>query len=62
MRPRHSWLLAALLPAALAACDPISEPWVAGGQAETLADERTRGEAQQDELRDRLDRYGGAYE
>lgn len=62
MRPRFRWLLATLLPAVLVACEPISEPWVSGDQAEALADERARDEAQKDELRDRLERYGGAYE
>lgn len=51
--------LAALL---LAGCEHVSEPWVSGSQAEALAAERTRSEAQEQALRGRLRRYGGAYQ
>jgi hypothetical protein len=46
----------------LAGCEPVSEPWVPGKQAEMLENERTRTEDQKAELRDRLSIYGGAYQ
>lgn len=46
----------------LVGCEPISEPWVPGKQAEMLENERTRTEDQRAELRDRLRNYGGAYQ
>lgn len=51
-----------VLASGLAACEPISEPWLSEYQAETLADERNRSEEQKQVLRQRLERYGGAYQ
>lgn len=43
----------------LAACDEnISEPWLSDYQAETLEKERKRSDQQEQELRQRLERYG----
>lgn len=55
-------LVAAAALAALPGCEPISEPWVPGGQAELREQERTRTDAQRDALRARLRDYGGAYQ
>lgn len=52
-------VLAALL---FAGCEPISEPWVSGRQAEALENERTRTDEQKQALRERLQRYGDAYQ
>lgn len=43
-------------------CEPVSEPWVSGKQAERLESERTRTDDQRDALRARLRNYGGAYQ
>lgn len=52
----------AVLVLSVTACEPISEPWLTEYQAETLDDELDRSEEQKQVLRQRLDRYGGAYE
>jgi len=46
----------------LAACQPVSEPWVSGAKAKRLQQERTRTAEQSDVLRERLKRYGSAYQ
>lgn len=53
---------AVLLALSGTACEPISEPWVSGAQAEALADERVRGADEKAVLRQRLERAGGAYQ
>ncbi|MDZ7786684.1 MAG: hypothetical protein U5K73_00645 [Halofilum sp. (in: g-proteobacteria)] len=46
----------------LAGCEPVQEPWVSGNQADALEQERTRSAQRSQELRGRLQRYGGAYQ
>jgi len=63
MRIRRRFpILAGAALVALAACQPVSDPWVTGARAKQLAPERTRTAEQQHELRARLERYGGAYQ
>ena len=63
MERASRWTAITLLVLGVTACgEPISEPWLSGGQAETLEAERTRSDAQEQELRARLRRYGDAYQ
>lgn len=62
MRRAISGFIGAVVLGALVGCEPISEPWVSGAEAERLEDERTRTEEQQQALRQRLNNYGGAYQ
>lgn len=54
-------LIGAIAIGALAGCEPVSEPWVSGEQAEALEAELTRTSEQSEALRARLQNYGGAY-
>jgi len=55
-------VLGAALVGVLLGCEPISEPWVKGGQwGKRIEDERTRNPDQQRELERRLEYYGAAY-
>lgn len=47
-----------LVVSTLAACEPISEPWLSKHQERTLENERERGDEQKQVLRQRLDRAG----
>lgn len=58
----NQWAPLVLAALFLAGCEPISEPWVSGGQGEALEQERTRTANQSQELRGRLERYGNAYQ
>ena len=62
MERLNAGILAALITLPLAACEPVSDPWVSGRQAEMLEGERTRSPEQAQELRGRLERYGDAYQ
>lgn len=42
----------------LAACEPISEPWLSKHQERTLENQRERSDEQKQVLRQRLDRAG----
>lgn len=49
--------------AGLAGCgQTISDPWVSGEWGERLQDDRTRTDAQQQELQGRLEAYAEPYE
>lgn len=60
-RAIYSFVAAAVV-LLVAGCEPISEPWVSGEQAELLDQERTRSDEQKNALRERLRKYGGAYQ
>lgn len=62
MRRAISGVIGAVALIVLVGCEPISEPWVPGKQAERLEKERTRTDEQKQALRQRLNNYGGAYQ
>lgn len=62
MRRAIYGFVAAAVVVLVAGCEPVSEPWVSGEQAERLEAERSRTDEQKAVLRERLRNYGGAYQ